>query len=216
MTTDTLIERLARELEPVRPLPHPAVRTGMWILGAAIYLAVIAVPITSSADFAANTTGGLRFFIPQLLAIVTGVIAAVAAFGSVVPGYPRRLWIAAATAAAAWGASLAIGARGQWSQPVDPALPSEWLCVALIVGIGAPLMLAIAWMLRRGAPFDPPLTVALSALAVTSLTNVGACFTHPHTNNAVTFVWHGLTLLVLVVVSVMMSRQIVGSPRAFR
>jgi hypothetical protein len=208
MTTDTLIERLARELQPVRALPRPAVRTAMWISGAAIYLALIAVPLTSRADVAANTAGGIRFFIPQLLAIVTGIVAAVAAFASVIPGYSRRLWIAAATAAATWAASLAIAARGQWSQPLDPALPSEWVCVALIVGSGAPLMFAIARMLRRGALFNPALTAALGALAVTSLASVGACITHPHTNNAVTLVWHGITLLVLVIVSAMMSRRI--------
>jgi hypothetical protein len=207
MTTESLIERLARDLQPVRPLPPPAVRAAMWIAGAAIYLLLIAMPLTSSADIATNTAGGAWFYIPQLLAIVTGAIAAVAAFASVVPGYPRRIWIAAVAAAAAWGASLAIGARGQWSQPVDPALPSEWVCVALIVASGAPLMFVIARMLRRGAPFDPPLTAALGALAVTSLTNVSACFTHPHTNNAVTFVWHGITLVVLVLASMMMSRR---------
>lgn len=212
MTTDTLIERLARDLQPVRPLPRPGVRTAMWLSAAAIYLTLIAVPLTSSADVAANTAGGMRFFIPQLLAIVTGIVAAVAAFASVVPGYSRRVWIAAAAAAAAWAASLAIGARGQWSQPLDPTLPSEWVCVALIVGSGAPLMLATAQMLRRGAPFNPPLTAALGALAVTSLANVSACITHPHTNNAVTFAWHGITLLVLVTVSVLMSRRILGSP----
>jgi hypothetical protein len=216
MTTDTLIERLARELQPVRPLRRPAVRAAMWISGAAIYLALIAVPLTSSADVAANTAGGMRFFIPQLMAIVAGVVAAVAAFASVVPGYSRRACVAAAAAAVAWAASLAIGARGQWSEPLDPRLPSEWVCVALIVGTGVPLMLATARMLRRGAPFHPRVTAALGALAVTSLANVGACITHPHVNNAVTFVWHGMTLVVLVMVSVMMSPRILGSRRALR
>jgi hypothetical protein len=215
MTTDTLIERLARELQPVQPLPRPAARTAIWISGAVIYLALIAVPLTSGADVAANTAGGMRFFIPQLLAIVTGIVAAVAAFASVVPGYSRRACIAAAGAAAAWAASLAIAARGQWSQPLDPTLPSEWVCVALIIGSGVPLMVVIARMLRRGAPFHPPLTAALAALAVTSLANVGACITHPHTNNAVTFAWHGITLLVVVTVAVITSRRILGSPRAF-
>ena len=203
-----------------------ALASGVLIVGSGIYCVtkgnkslgtfLIAVPLTSSADIAANTAGGMGFFIPQLLAIVTGIVAAVAAFASVVPGYSRRVSVAAAAAAAAWAASLAIGARDQWSQPLDPTLPSEWVCVALIVGSGMPLMLAVAPMLRRGAPFNPPLTAALGALAVTSLANVVACVTHPHVNNAVTFVWHALTLLVLVMVSAMMSPRIFGSPRAFR
>src|SRR5262249_54549739 len=94
----------------------------------------------------------------------------------------------------AWVASLAITARGQWAQPADPSLPSEWVCVALIVVSGVPLLLVIARMLRRGAPLNPSLTAALRALAVTGFANVGACVPHPHPDNAMTLVWDGATI----------------------
>ena len=195
MTTDTLIERLARELQPVRPLAHPGIRTVLWTAGALVYLTLVAAPLTSQMDIAVNGEGGVWFFLPQVLALLGGAAAAGAAFTSVIPGYSRRAAVVAVVATAAWGASLAAGAHGQWTQELDPSLPSEWLCVALIVASGGPLTFVMLRMLRKGAVFNPSLTAALCALAVTSLAMVGACFTHPHPNRAVTFVWHGATLL---------------------
>jgi hypothetical protein len=200
MTTDTLIERLARELQAVRPLPRPGIRTALWVAGATIYLTLVAAPLTSRDDIAANTADPLWFFLPQALALAAGVAGALAAFASVVPGYSRRPAVLAAIATAAWTASLAAGARGRWSEAADPSLPSEWVCVVLIVTSGAPLAVVLSRMLRHGAVFNPSLTAGLSALAVTSLATVAACVTHPHTNQALTLVWHGTTLAAAVVV----------------
>jgi hypothetical protein len=199
MTTDTLIEQLARELRRVEPLPRPGIRTALWVAAAVVYLTLVAAPLTSRGDIAANTAGGLWFVGAQLLAVVTGVVAAAAAFRSVIPGYSRQASAWAAIAACGWATSLAMGARGQWSRPADPELPSEWVCVALIVASGAPMMVALLRMLRNGAAFTPSLTAALSALSVTSLANIGACASHPHTNHAITLVWHGTTLAAAVV-----------------
>jgi hypothetical protein len=200
MMTDALIDRLARDLHPVRPLPHPAVRAGVWIVGVAAYLVLVAAPFTSAVDIAANRTGGLRFIVPQLLAMATSAMAAAAAFASVVPGYSRHYWRPAAAAAAAWAVSLAIAGSGQWAQGRNPALPNEWVCVALIVASGTPPMLVGLRMLQRGVAFNPWLTAALSALATTSLANIGACLSHPHTNYALTLLWHGATIVTLVAV----------------
>jgi hypothetical protein len=212
MTTDRLIERLAHELQPVRPLPRPGIRTALWLTGAMIYLTLIAAPLTSPPDTAANTADPIWFFLPQALALVVGIVAALAAFTSVTPGYSRRPAIVAAIATAAWAGTMAVGARGQWSEDADPSLPSEWLCVVLIVTSGAPLALAVARMLRQGAVFNPALTAALSALAVTSLASVAACFTHPHTNPALTFVWHGATLAAAVIVFITIAPRVFLKP----
>jgi hypothetical protein len=49
-------------------------------------------------------------------------------------------------------------------------------------------------------------TATLAALAVGGLANVAACVSHPHTDNAVTLVWHGATILALVLLSAWRSR----------
>jgi hypothetical protein len=152
--------------------------------------------MTSTADIAMNGVG-IAFVGPQLIAIVTGVLAAWAAFTSVVPGYSRTAAIWPVVAGLAWIGGLAIGTPEGQSGAILAA-PREWMCVALIVLSGGPMMAALWLMLRQGAPLNPSVTAALAALAVGALANVAACVSHPHTNNAVTLVWHGATMAALV------------------
>jgi hypothetical protein len=92
-----------------------------------------------------------------------------------------------------------IFARHEWGDPAAIlARPREWMCVAVIVLGGAPMVAVLFRMLRRGAPLDPVVTAALGTLAVGALANVGACVSHPHASSAVTLVWHGVTIAALV------------------
>jgi hypothetical protein len=197
MNTDQLIEHLAERAVPVRPLRRPVIRAAIWLCGAAIYFGLMAVSMTSAADVAAN--GAMRFVVPQLAAIATGMLAAVAACASVVPGYSRRVFIWPIAAASVWIGSLAIGSGGEWSQPAALlSAPREWVCVGIIVFGGTPLVFALWAMLRHGAPLDPAITAALAALAVGVLANVGACISHPHTSNGITLIWHGAAVFGIV------------------
>ena len=209
MNTDRLIERLAQQAGPAPPLPRPWVRAAIWLAGVALYLGVITLLMTSSADLATNGTAW-KFLVPQLAAIAMGAAAAVAAFASTVPGYTRRiLWLPAA-AGLLWLGSLVGWSLQEWNQGVSVATSREWLCVAMIAGGGAVPAFFMAMMLRRGAPLTPGVTTALGALAVTGLANVGACLSHPHPNSAVVLVWHGLTIAALVAIAAWMGRDLLN------
>ena len=132
----------------------------------------------------------------QGAALVTGIMAARAAFASVIPGQDDRVWILPAIGAAAWSVSLlwagvrdlqATGTLGLTSQ-------TDWPCVvSMVVGglvLGAPLV----WMLRRGAPLTPGLTAFLAALAALSVANIEACLTRPHAFALTVLLWHGGTI----------------------
>ena len=160
--------------------------------------------MTSPADVAINGTG-FGFVGPQLAAVLTSVLAAWAAFTSVIPGYSRTAFVWPVVAGVVWIGGLAIGVPPGQAGAL-PAAPHEWMCVAVIVLSGAPLMAATWLMLRRGAPLHPGVTAALAALAVGALANVAACVSHPHTNNAITLVWHGATIAVLVGVAAITGR----------
>jgi hypothetical protein len=69
-------------------------------------------------------------------------------------------------------------------------------------------MAVLAVMLRRGAPLAPAATAALVALAVGTLANVGACWSLPHASNEITLVWHGGTVLALVLVAALAGRAV--------
>src|SRR6267142_398423 len=194
MRTDELIERLGRDVTVTRPLPTPGMRTAVmmfWVMSPA---GVTPTPL---------------YLVQQSAALVTGIMAARAALLSVIPGANDRVWVVPAIGVATWAAALlwagvldlqASGTLGVTSQ-------SDWPCVAsMTVGgllVGAPL----AWMLRRGAPLTPNLTVGLAALAALSVANIEACLTRPHAFALTVLLWHGGTVAVIVTLCALMGHR---------
>jgi hypothetical protein len=188
MNTDDLVQQLAHELEPASPLRRPAARAGLWFAGAALYVAALAIGMGLANGSSAGTD--TEFWVVQAMAIATSLLASGAAFASVVPGASKRSRGLAFSAAAVWLATLAVTSiSDDWS--AISGASHEWSCVGFIVVGGAPLLAAITWMLRRGAPLTPATTFAFAALSVAALANVGACVSLPHANDAITLAWHG-------------------------
>jgi len=163
--------------------------------------------------FAAMSSAGVTatplFLVQQSAALVTGIMAARAAFASVIPGSNNRVWAMPAMGAGVWGLSLlwagvldlqAAGTLGVASQ-------SDWPCVAsMTVGglvVGAPLV----WMLRRGAPLTPGLTAFLAGLAALSFANVEACLTRPHAFALTVLLWHGGTVAAVAALCALMGHR---------
>jgi hypothetical protein len=69
--------------------------------------------------------------------------------------------------------------------------------------VGAPL----AWMLRRGAPSTPNLTVGLAALAALSFANIEACLTRPHAFALTVLLWHGGTITAIATLCALMGHR---------
>ncbi|MGE3844666.1 MAG: NrsF family protein [Vicinamibacterales bacterium] len=199
MHTDDLIEHLARTIEPVEPLAHPWRRTAAWVAATVAYLFAL-VLLMSPAGNAGGEMTRVSQWLPQLIAALVGLSAAVAALATTVPGLSSRTPLWALAAGMAWVAVLVFGTFRESSALEATRLYAEheWACVAMI-GLGGlvPLALMIR-MLRQGAPLSPRLTCALGALATAALANVGACLRYPHPSSAVVLLWHGATVAVLV------------------
>jgi hypothetical protein len=208
MKTDELIDRLGRDVTVTRPLPAPGIRTAVWMVWAVIYLVVGAVMMFAVMSSAGVTPTPL-YLVQQGAALVTGILAARAALASVIPGSNDRVWVLPAIGVATWAAALlwagvldlqASGTLGVTSQ-------SDWPCVAsMTVGgllVGAPL----AWMLRRGAPLTPNLTVGLAALAALSFANIEACLTRPHAFALTVLLWHGGTVAAIATLCALMGHR---------
>src|SRR5467141_547575 len=198
MKTDELIDRLGRDVTVTTPLPTPGMRTAVWMVWASSYLVLVAVMMFAVMSSAGVTPTPL-YLVQQSAALVTGIMAARAALASVIPGANDRVWVVPAIGVATWAAALlwagvldlqASGTLGVTSQ-------SDWPCVtSMTVGgllVGAPL----AWMLRRGAPLTPNLTVGLAALAALSVANIEACLTRPHAFALTVLLWHGGTVAAI-------------------
>jgi hypothetical protein len=212
MKTDDLIENLAQGLETAPPLPSPGKRAAAWSLGAVLYVSLLVLGMGFVAGF--TDAAGAPFWLSQGAALATGVLASSAAFASMVPGLANRAGAWAIAAALVWlGTLLATpGADADWSA-VDGA-SHEWACVGFIVIGGAPLAVALGWMLHRGAPLRPATTAAFVVLAAAALANAGACFSLPHANGAVTFAWHGTVVLVLMILGASAGRLVFAWRRA--
>ncbi len=217
MKTDDFIERLARGVTPVAPLQRPWRRAATWLIGAAVYIGLLAMTMTSSADVSANSDAW-RFLLPQIAAIAVSGAAAAAAFAAIVPGASSRVLLWPSVAVTLWIGILLVGSVQEWQTigAAGLAPQREWLCVAMI-GVGGALpAVAMARMLRYGAPLAPRVTSALVALAAAGLANVGACISHPHTSSAVVLLWHGATVASLVAVCAWAGRRVFSWERLRR
>lgn len=214
MNTDCLIESLARDVEPVRRLGSPWMRAVAWSLAATLYAIVLALPLTSSDDFAVNMANR-TFVAQQAAAIVMAFCAVVAAFASVVPGYSRWVLVLPAVGASIWLATLMSRVPQEWRavRMVGIADRHELLCVAMIAATAVPPALALNVMLRHGAPLSPRLSMALSLLAAAGLTNVVTCLSSPHQSAIAVLVWHGATLLALCVLAAGIGRSVLPGTR---
>ena len=206
MNTSDLIENLARGLKPVTPLWRPGTRAALWSLSAIAYVGILVVGMSAGKVDSAGVGAGL--WAPQIAAIVVGLLASRAAFASVVPGLPTHAHLWAVLAALVWLGTLVAGSPWNFDWSTVLGANHEWACVGFIVIGGAPLMLVLTVMLRRGAPLKPAATAALAALGVGAMANVGACLSLPHTNNAITVVWHGGVVLALAAVAALTARLI--------
>jgi hypothetical protein len=196
--TEELIRRLAEDIEPVRPLRSPWIRTGVWLVLALPYVALIVLLMSPRGDLPSKMSD-VRFVIEQVAALATGITAAMAAFATGVPGHSRRLLVLPLLPLALWLGSLGQGCVQDWSRlgPQGLSLRPDWLCLPAIVLVGSVPALVMAVMLRRGAPLTPHVTMALGGLAAAGLGNFGLRLFHPQDASVMVLFWQvGAVFLV--------------------
>jgi hypothetical protein len=213
-STDDLIRQLSGDLAPAPPLRRPFLRAIAWTMGAVIYVA-LAVAWMTSAGETANRWNEVPFTLQQLAALATTFTAAAAAFSMTMPGHGRTALLAAIVAAGAWVGLVLAGCIQDWmaAGAAGIALRSDWPCVAGMLLTGVVPGLALAVMLRRGAPLAPRATIALGALGVASLASLGMCLAQPHERDIVVLVWHGATIAAVSVLAAIAGRSILNWQR---
>ena len=199
MDTDKLIARLTETADPVRRLPPPWVRTASWLAIAVPYVAVIVMMMAPRDDLALKFTD-LRFLLEQIAALCTAIGAAVAAFQSVVPGYNRRFLLLPLVPLSIWLASLGQGCVDAWLRGgVLLSFTSDFLCIPSIALVGTLPAVAMAFMLRKGAPLWPHTTAALGGLAAAGLGNFGLRLFHHEDASLMVLVWQMGAVFLLTV-----------------
>ena len=207
MATNDLIDSLVRDLEPVSPLPLPAIRLGRWAAASVALVAASVAVLGRRGDFG-TAVFTQPFQAHVLFLILAAVSSAGAALALAIPGEPLRSWRRAAPALAlgAWVAWLAgelmpLAATGGAAWPV-----AGWGCVAKAFAIGVTPGLAMAVMVGRAAPGDVRGTVTFAALAAAAVGALGVELTCPLNGPMHLLLWHAGPVLVVVLLAARFGR----------
>jgi hypothetical protein len=198
--TETLIRQLTGRPPRIRPLARPWVRAAGW-LGIAVPSALlVAVTMSVHGDWVS------RLLVPRVVceeafALATGILAAIGAFSSVVPGYNRRVLFLPLVPLVLWLGGLGQSSVRDWLQLTSHgfSMRTEWVCLPATIIAGAVPAIVMAVMLRRGAPLTPRLSALLGGLAAAGLGNLGVCVTHHAYGNVLVLVWHVSIVVALTV-----------------
>ena len=211
--TDDLIRQLSSGLAPAPPLGRPFLRAAAWTLGALVYVAFVVAWMTPPDAVAGRD---FLFTLQQVAALGTAVTASAAAFSTTVPGRGRGMMLAAIAMGSAWVGLVLAGCMQDWmaAGPASGlALRTDWPCVAGIPLTALVPGVALAVMLRRGAPLVPRTTTALGALAVASLASTAMCLAQPHERDIIVLVWHGAIIAAMSVLAAIGGRSILNWKR---
>ena len=197
LDTDSLVAHLAQAAR-VAPLAPPAVRLAGWLAVSLPYVAIVVWAMSPRADLDIKLAEPW-FLIEQLAALGTGLTAGLAAFASVVPGFDRRWLLLPLVPLAVWLGTLTLGCLRSVIEfgPHGLALHADWACFPAIVMIGLVPAIALAVMLRRGAPLHPHLTTGLGGLAAAGLGDAGLRLFHAQDASVMVLVWQIGSVFIL-------------------
>jgi len=191
--TEELIQDLAAQLQPVKPLRHPLARFGRWAAVTAAWVAVGVAAIGVRADLAAMAHAP-AFLLYVALTVALGAATTLAAFTASVPGRTSRWWTFAPSAVIASGLLLVV--LGVLSAG-DGYAGAGVKCVRNLLALSVPPGLLLCLMLRRAAPLDGRAIGALAAVGVAALAHAGTRFVCRNDGALHLLVWHcGFVLLL--------------------
>jgi hypothetical protein len=178
-TTADLIETLSVHATPVRRLRPPLVRAGVWLLATGLVLAVLA-----------SLYGGIRpdfgerlrepnFALTLVGALLTGVLAAIAAFHVSLPDRSRAWLLLPLPPLVLWLSTIGYGCLTNWvsiGPGVEPG--AALLCFVTLVIASVPSSAVLLVMLRHTARLQPTVVAIIGGLASAGL--AGAALTLFH------------------------------------
>jgi hypothetical protein len=210
VTTPELIDQLSARLAPVRRLRPPLLRAGQWLLLAGLVVALLAVLHGARPDLA------LRLRQPTFAAslagsLLTGILAAVAAFHLCLPDRSRLWLLLPAPAVVLWVATIGYGCLTDWVSvgPGGVQLGSTLECFATLLVTTIPSAVVLFAMLRDAARLYPTTVGMMGGLAVAGIAATALSLLHELDATVMVLLWNlGAAALVVVLGGALGRRKI--------
>jgi hypothetical protein len=203
-----LIARLAGELRPVAVLPAPWKRAALW-LGAALWFGLFLCIFANVAMLRARLMATPDMGFSELGAVLTAVLAAIAAFQTSVPGRSAHwAWLPVPAAVLWLGASTAGCLR---LGPIPGTEPESSMhpavCAWFLLMVSLPMAFLLIVMLLRACPLRPALTASLGGLASAAAAAALLTLIHPFDATAEDLLVHLAAVIAAVLATRLLGRR---------
>ncbi len=208
--TDELIEALAAEARPVRPLAAPMKRALATLAAAAVAGGLAILVLGDAGQLLTRYAGREALMALEMAAMLTtGLLAVVGAFFVSVPGGSKRWLLAPLPPFLAW---VLLSGLGCYSELVRSG-SSGWEighsvdCLLFIIAnsllLGAPLI----WRLSRARPIEPLPVALLGGLGTAALAAFLLQFFHPFAVTFIDLAVHLAAILLVVSAAALTNRR---------
>jgi hypothetical protein len=209
ITTPDLIDSLVAGLTPVKRMLPPVVRASLWLLFAAAIVALLAISHGLRPDLGDRLQQPL--FVTGISAsLLTGALAAVAAFIVSLPDRSRLWLLLPAPALALWISTLGYQCLTDWVriQPGGIRLGEAADCFATLALTSVPLWLAMLVMLRHIALLRSAEAAVAASLAVAAIASTALSLFHNMDASAMILIWNlGAAALLIGLASAFWKRM---------
>ncbi len=215
MKTEALIHVLADDAMPIRRLLPPERRALLWLAMTMVYLIGVVVAIGLRPDIG-ETVRDARVLIETGAALATGILASMAAFCAACPGRPVWERALPLPALVLWFGLLAEGALEAWTGTPRQVVTmhADFAGLLDLLLLGAPPVVLLLTMLRRGVPIVPVVTGGLSMLAIASLIAAALRFVHPEDSSVMLLVWQFGPVVLLSLLGAVIGPRLLPWPRS--
>jgi hypothetical protein len=208
ITTPELIEQLASRAKPVRRLRPPLVRAAFWLVLAALIFGLLAAAHGTRTDLALQIARP-EFALGLAASLLTGVLAAVAAFFLSLPDRSRAWGLLPVPTLFLWISTVSYGCLTHWVDmgPEGVRMGEAARCFATLLVTSLPLSLGLILMLRHAAWLRPTAVTLTGGLAVAAMAATALSLFHDLDATIMVLVWNFGVAAIIVGVSYVFGRR---------
>lgn len=213
-STPELIEALVSDARPVRRLLPPLRRAGLWLIAPVSVFALLALGQGLRTDFAQQLQNP-AFVLGTLASLVTGMLAAVAAFMLNLPDRSRHWgWLPVPTLVL-WVAAVGQGCLTHWVDigPGGMQLGESARCLTTVLITSLPLSLVLFVMLRRGSLLRADSVTLTASLAVAAMSATAISFFHSIDASVMILITNLGTAGIIVLMGRLYGQRLIASGR---